>query len=246
MVLVCIASVVGCGESLSPPVRGEVGMRDLELVLPAIRGEPAVATATPIETPQAWLDGLATPDGFANVGSTTTSEAYIKGTYVTAGWDKDVLWYEYGMSGLGTGYEMIPWFNVARDGATLVERTGTGIRLNLGMIPSSFTPSMRETYRPGPTCGLTVNVKVVFKVFTGISTDLLDLSLAAQREGGAFSSQPACPPPPTKTAGTPTEEPVPGGGTKITICYFEVWVDKYGQVVDYRLITCESYVVYQS
>lgn len=237
--LAVVPVVNGCDESPSAP-GVEVASRDLDFVLPAVRGEPRVVAHEAGE----WTEGPAGTELVADLaaarGDSKVERAYIQDKFVTAYWSDKKLIFEYGMVAYGTGYSMKPRMDIrAVDGPFAMSEVGNGISLNLGIIPTWFRPRMKEELVVGQECGLIANVSVAFTAFLGLKFDPFDLSFSSSIESRASASQPRCPAPPG-SGGSGTGS---GGGTIETpggynICYYEVWVDLDGNIVEVLLLGC--------
>lgn len=230
----------GCGDSLAPAdLDSVIGAQDLAVWVPPPAQVVGKVESMPIAWPAEWKVTAADGNAFirgSTGDSTGGTSAYIAGTFVVAGWDGDELWYEYGMSGMGTGYAMVPTVRILKaDGSTMLSETGSGIKLHLSPIPVSFTPAMREVIRTGIPCGLTANVSVEFRSFTGIEFEAFNLAFSASRTQRAATTQPGCPP-------SPPGSGAPGGGSGgyITYCRYEAWYTSWGELIAIEFLGCTS------
>ncbi len=231
-----------CGDdSLAPPdVAAEIGTRDLDVWVPPLTRTVGAVESKAIDWPADWTPGP--EDGMVSIrggGEPVDGSAYIGSTYLTSGWDGDMLWYEYGMMGMGTGYSMVPTVRILKpDGTTLLQETTSGIKLTLNPIPVSFTPSMREEIRTGIFCGLTANITVGYRSFIGIEFDAFPLALSASKTARTSSSQPGCPSP-TGSGGTGGSGGG-GGGYYITYCRYEAYFTAWGDLIAITFLGCTS------
>lgn len=232
--MLLVAPLMGaCGDSLAAPPGGEVGARDLDFVLPELKGMRAKTEVLEAQTP---LEPPALPEGFSAARSGGES-AYIRETYVTAGFSGTDLWFEYGMSGYGTAWAMTPKFNIQEPGrGILIDTYGRGMAANY-YVPMPFSASNREEFRTSTACGLVANVSVAFKVSLGVKVEPIDASLSVQMSGYTSTSQPGCPPINGGGGGGADD---PGTKTGVKICYWEIWVDMDGYIVDIVFRGCYS------
>lgn len=234
-----------CDEAPSAPGGAS---RDLEFVLPALKGTPATISQT------AWMRPAdeALPSRFAlavggpeepDDGGTPEEPgefALIFSKYVTSSFESDEFSYEYGLSGFGTSYSMRPTYRIFRkDGSTVVTGNGAGREESLYQVPLMMRPSASERIRVGMTCGASGSATVSFTV--RIDTDLrFSWHSQANDNASSGSSQVAC----TSTGGGGGGIP-PQNGSVVEICYYEVWVDRYGNIVEMIPLGC-YYVTQQT
>lgn len=241
VVVLAAGPMVGaCGDdSLAPmDLSAEVGAKDLDVWVPPLVPATGMVESRAIEWPADWKLSSEASQAFSrgSRGTSGESSAYIGDVFLTAGWNGDELWYEYGMMGIGTGYSMTPTVRILKpDGSELLSETGTGIKLTLSPIPVSFTPAMREVIRTGIWCGLTANISVEFRSFTGINVDAFNIGLSASRTQRTATSQPGCAP-------TPPGAGAPGGGSGgyITYCRYDAWYTSWGQLIAIEFLGCTT------
>ena len=218
------AGTLACGDALTPP---EGRVRDLDFVMPSVIERPTVGQV------RMWDDPATTPAVIDGVE--TDEEALLPIIWshsVTALFDADMLKIEYGMSGAGTGYTMSPKITVwSSSGAKLMEQDGAGRSEDAGTyLP--MRPHANETFYVPSACGAKARVALTFVARVSLAT----ISFMQRMESEeAFGWQPACP---VRSGGGGSTSDA-GSTAGLIICYYEVWVDSAGYVVDVFLIRCE-------
>lgn len=243
-VLVLGALTIGamaCGDSLAPEAREG---KDLAFVLPAAEGElpsarsyrtwnepvseSEIAKVRATQQP-ATLDGSGDGDAFLPV----IFSRYAVGEFVD-----NFYRIQYGMFGFGSGYTMSPHVRILGDaGEVLLNQFGSGLSED-APIYWYMRPHVAESFLLPTSCGAIAQLKVKFEVRVG-------LPFASLAQAGAIEDkttyQMRCPVRPTDQGGggggPGPGEPVIG----LTICYYELWIDGYGQIIDVYLLGCRAF-----
>ena len=227
---------MACGDSLAPPASEG---RDLEFVLPAAKGELPTAQGYRTWDEPVTAAEIAKVEGMRQAslvdGDGNEIVPLILSTYAIGEFNDYVFRIQYGMWGFGSGYTMTPHVRiVGQSGDVLIDQLGLG-RSEDAPIYWYMRPHVEESFNIPTSCGAVAQVKVQFEVRVG-----LPFASFAKTQSMADKT--------TYQARCPTLGPSPeggGGGSGTierivygTICYFEVWVNQYGVVVDVFLIAC--------
>lgn len=237
MVLGALAmGAAGCGESVGPPAEG----RDLEFVAPVTRSgvDPSLQRSWDEPITDAERQRLD-----ARLAAETVDEvlpALLFSKYVTGEWNQNSLTMSYGMLGAGTGYTMSPKADFrARDGRLLESRNGLG-RSEDQPIYWYMRPASSETVTIADACGVTAVVNVTFEVrSTGFSLGeprtYRNVDIAQTN-----TDQPNCSQPGGGSGGGSSGTTYVNDGTRIWLCYYEVWMDLDGDVIDVFFFGCSE------
>lgn len=256
--LAVVPVVSACDGGPSAPTVKQ-GTRDLDFVLPAVQPR-----ATEAGNVGEWTEGKARLEealrsGFAaarggsgdtggtgGTGGTSggTAQASIYDSYVSAYFGGDVLHYEYGMTAYGTGYRITPSVRLSSGGGSAAQHiAGGGMRVNLGGVPVWSSPRNRESVRTSVDCGQSAQVTVDFAAFIALGGDAYGVVADASKRGSADASQQGCAPS-TGGSGGGGDGGDLSGSYAYTICYYDVWVDAWGRVILFEVISCHRFTVY--
>ena len=226
------SGLVACTEDGPTRARDEVvpGMQDLDLVLPEVkRGTPRVR--------QTVLNSF-TPARMTidpGDGGTAPPEAVIPkltSYYGTVSFDGGTLRWAYGAAGAGTGWSGKPEGTVHKpDGSVLMSGLGAGYSVDWLVYQAFKFDLVEEAFVPA-CVGLFANFSFLFEARVNAPFLKWMGSLREQGSTTGSAAQPRCPP---SAGGGVTTTPEKGG---LKICYWEVWVDLDGNVVDVIFLGC--------
>lgn len=240
------ALVVGasaCGDAVAPAAHAA---SDLEFSAPTIRNGTATsdfhgAWDRPVtaEERQALLG-----ESSAKAGGGTTASLeddsfvlpMIISTFLAGEYVEDMVRIEYGMLGGGTGYTMTPFFQTTdASGAVIYSGKGMG-RTEEAQAWFPFAVNEKEMVPIGKWCGTDTWATVRFEA-RSIRPPILGGGIAkTEQSDSEIIRQAEC-----------TAPGSGGGGSTVsvdngfTVCFYEIWVDSYGNVVDVFFIGCRSY-----
>lgn len=236
---------MACGDALAPPAGGA---KDLEFVLPAAQGalpgatryrtwDEPVTEAELAKLPQAQRPNLTIDATGGGTGGGAQVLPVIFSKYAAGAFDEDDFTIQYGMFGFGSGYTMTPSVRITGpQGNTLLQQQGTG-RTEDAPIYWYMRPHVEEAFRIPTSCGATAELKVLFEVRVGLPGIPF---VRTQESNQGIVYQRACPAPVTSS-------PLGGGGSLplttydgLYICYYEVWVDLDGAIVDVIFLRCDQ------
>lgn len=240
------ALVVGasaCGDAVAPAAHAAA---DLEFAAPAVRrggpeSEHYKSWDRPVsEAEAARLMGVAVTKGGAGDASLEGEEErllpLIFETYVTGEYVEDRLYFRYGLLGAGTGYTMTPFVEItAADGSSKHNAVAMG-RTEEAPFYFVFAPSVEEMVPAGAGCGTDAWIGVRYEVRSLKPPIMGGGASKTEQSRSTIARQARC-----TTPGSG------GGGVTIgvdegfQICYYELWVDGNGNVVDVFFIGCRSY-----
>lgn len=171
--------------------------------------------------------------------------AFITDRGLVAWWKGDILNYYYWLVGYGTGYEMTSEIELLNsDGTEFRKVAGVSVRESVP-IPTFLNPTLPPAkYLTRVSCGLTANVRGRFRVWLGVDVPL-KLSLEVLRESLYWTAQPGCAP--VQPTPSPVDDGTTGGDLTPTqtsgglkICYYSVYVDINGDIVDVTFLSCHA------
>ena len=223
--MLVVAATVACGDAVAPAASS----RDLEFTVPATAVAGAKFGQSLIESPYAGAEvGPSTVDGGGQ-------ELVALENWFVKGWfEGSTFLFEYGLIGYGTGYTMsVKLFIVGPDGRNIVNESFIGLSED-SPIPLTMRPTVRDQRGIGISCGATGTVGVRFEVRFALIIPEIGIS-RTMRTGSDVSYQPNCaPPPPPQQGGG--GDPYDDGG--VWLCWYNVWYDSQGRIVDYEEISC--------
>lgn len=233
LVLVAAMPLVGCGEAVGPPEGEGLGGKDLAVHVPRPRqlSDPGRGEFRNEPLPRSWL-GANVTDGTDGEQSMITDYGVV--TYFTG----SKLTYSYWLVLFGNGYDITPTISISSATAPTQTVQGNGMSDVFGPIPMPWLAQDTHPYQATSACGLTANVTVGFRAFTGLDLEGFKFSSETRRGATDIAVQESCAPPSGGGGG--------GGGEVISrrsglkICYYEVQTDLDGNVISMTLINCES------
>ncbi len=230
--LLCVAGMA-CGDEPVVGARPDTARAsaDLEFVLPAVRGTPTLVRRVEVDSARAdRLEDRSEPMT-AQVGD-GGQLAFITQYYLAAHFDGATLNTDYGVHGWGTGWTAKPSMTVTGpDGRTLITDYGGGAGGDF-LVPSYVGGDYREFYSVGGLCGASANISGYHEVRLAVIIGRFPVT-KDWRSSSFGTQQPAC------TSSSPTGGgSTPSEGVRYTVCYYEVWIDLDGNVVDVIPLGC--------
>lgn len=230
--MMCVATLA-CGDEgplEGPTVRAVA--RELEFVLPGVRDGFVARSETFVDGARSSMEATT---GENPAVTESYSAPFIWTTDVSARFTKDKLEYSYSMTGWGSGYTMKPSLDLlGADGAKVPASMGDGRSEDL-FYPWRFKPAVAGAIPLGNTCGMRAYLLVNFEA--RLVAKLLQTS-REQTQRSASANGEACTTPTDGSGGGSV-----AGGTRITICTWEVWTDLDGVVYEVFDRGCISYTV---
>lgn len=236
---------MACGDALAPPAGGA---KDLEFVLPAAQGalpgatryrtwDEPVTEAELAKLPQAQRPNLTIDATGGGGGGDAPMYPLIFSKYAAGEFDEDQYRYQFGMIGFGTGYSMTPTVRVVGPAGNVIQDGQRNGRSEDLLVPLHMHPHVEDGFQISTSCGATAELRVLFEVRVVWRGSLFAREQAMEKNNAV---QRACPPPVTSS-------PLGGGGSipvttydGLYICYYEVWVDLDGVIVDVIFLRCDQ------
>lgn len=249
--LAASAGAGACADALAPDAAA-VG-RDLDVFVPSVLVSPEGApvdevgalrpvrvtegTAPISELKRAFADlsGFETVNPETAPTDETAALPIIASSFLTMSINGTRLVVEYGFFGGGWGYEM--GFGGAVWGAegNLLRPLDQSSRAEHVPIWWYMRPTRKEEFHIPAPCGATAEGVAKFTVYNGFPGVR---AMQVQDSRRAHAQQAVCEPP---SSGSGAPDPTPfQTNDGLQICYYEVWVDGNGAVVDVFLVRCES------
>lgn len=243
--VVCAAMVVACSDS-APPMSGtDRDDQNLDVFVPTPVGD--IPTIREVFTGSAIDSGQGDPlsliwDAESKSGDNKGESGTKKGggdgdtwplihdAYATLRFEAKKIALDYGMRGVGNFYSMAPTVDVfTMDNKKVLTHAGKGRSESWFMAaPFTFRPIAQDEIVLENDCGMHANLTVYFEAgyLGGREQKVVRHSAKAK----------ACPNPSSGGAsgGPGTTE----GGTRFTICYYEIHLDMNGYVVDVIPLGC--------
>lgn len=244
-VVVAIAAMAGllaCSDSLAPRAASE---GDLEFSVPVRANADAMGSSfrarrLPVSELEIAQMGREVPGLLreADESGGTGDEAvvpFIWSKYLTAGFVGSEFEFKYGFVGFGTGYVMSGRVRIVNDsGRVLRDAQLERVEENLPFL-LYMHPDAEGRFAVAVACGASGEMNVHFDVYAAVAG--VRYAQAQQYIMRAYT-QAACP--------TPPPPPSDGGGGPIVtetndglwICYYEVWMDMDGNIIDVFALGC--------
>lgn len=231
--MMCVATLA-CGDEgplEGPTVRAVA--RDLEFVLPGVRPDSRVFSRSGGDSTAARETTV--PEGHASLeGEKEVIIPKIFSTSISSWFDDATLHFAYGLHGYGNGYSITPngMLMRATDQSVILPSLGGGAGLDW-LVPTYIWGNYRESRLVGVSCGLLANFSPRFEVRVSLVGMKYLPNMMEYATGSSAAQQPACP----STVG------FSGNGvitttTQYKICYWDIWIDSYGNVVDILPLGC--------
>ncbi|MDH5234769.1 MAG: hypothetical protein OEW77_07385 [Gemmatimonadota bacterium] len=224
-----VAVVAACGDAVGPPGSAGAG-RDLEFAVPV--------GAMVLSHTQDTLSRAATPIGAASAlddagGVWTTPR--VDDYWLRAWFSGSVLVLEYGLRGVGTGYTISPSVSVVGANSQPIPISEVkGLEEDTGIL-MYFEPSGREQWDTRSTCGASASANANFTIRVSLPMLSKYAAWSLTEQSTARANQAPCAPPPAPTAGGEEIR-----GDELYLCWYNVWVDSLGRVVEYEELYCEK------
>lgn len=251
--LAASAGAGACADALAPDAAAVE--RDLDVFVPSVLVSPEGAPVDevgalrpvrstsgtvpfregdPIPAHSVGFDGVGDPEPTQG-DAPSDATALVLRPYLTLEFTERRLFAEYGFIGLGWGYDMSMigdvWYE---DGRHMRPLQGTGRAEHLP-FPWYLRPTKRDEFHVSSRCGATAEATARFTAFVGFPGLKV---MQVQEARRTLGQQEVCPSPET---GSGAPDPVPTTTNDgFQICYYEVWADQNGVIVEVFLIRCES------
>lgn len=236
---------MACGDSLAPPASEG---RDLEFALPAVQGpmpgatryrtwdEPVsdaeIAKLPKEQRPNSTLDAAGGEGGEGDELRPLILSKYAIGEFV-----EDQYRYQFGMFGFGSGYSMTPSVRIVGPAGNAIDQQQRAGRSEDAPVVWYMRPHVEDGFQVGTSCGAMAELSVLFEVRLAVKGVNYVREQATERTN---TYQRTCPLPVTSS-------PLDGAGSLpvttydgVYICYYEVWVDGWGRIVDVYFIRCDQ------
>lgn len=237
--LLCLAGAA-CADG-APPLATAAGLHDLDFTLPAIRGELPVLDREIGE----WEGASSDPTAAMPSLLEDTMKPLIWSTVVTSWFRDNYYVLNYGLTGFGNYYVMRPNVQVMTDaGHALALNVSSGRSEEMG-IPYYMKPFHTDRIWVDRDCGMRGNAIVSFEV--GLWGGFLG-NWREHQIGSTSVDAPSChlerwtilPDGENGGAGGSGGAIGDSSGGQLYICYWDVWTDAHGRVVDALFLGCHQ------